>query len=107
MPKSKSSTASPEEEPGFEEAYSDLEGVVRAMESDHLPLGELIESYERGTQLYRICQKRLEEAQDRIDVIRQKANGELVAEPFDGDEPSEAGPAPKKKISLRENGELF
>lgn len=108
MPKSKPTSDSPEGEPSFEEAFADLESVVREMESDRLPLGELIESYERGMRLHRICQKRLEEAQDRIEVIRQRADGELTAEPFDPESAaSDAQAAPKKKLSLKENGELF
>ena len=110
MPKSKPSSASTEGEPSFEEAFAELESVVRAMESDQLPLGELIESYEKGTQLHRICEKRLEEAHDRIEIIRQKAGGELTTEPFDpeADAPTAAEnkPAPKKKKSLKD-GELF
>ena len=81
------------------------------MESDQLPLGDLIESYEKGMRLHRICQKRLEEAQDRIEVIRRKADGELTAEPFDPEADatlaSEAPATARKTVSLKENGELF
>ena len=73
----------------FEEAFAKLEGIVRDMESDRIPLRDLIERYEQGTSLYKVCQERLEEAQGRIETIRRRANGEVTLEPF-----GEEAPAP-------------
>lgn len=98
----------------FEQAYGRLEDLVREMESDEMPLSLLIEAYERGIQLHALCQKRLEEAQGRIEVIRQRASGETAVEPFDENsaEPEATPPAVKKSKaaappSLKDDAELF
>ena len=100
--------------PSFEEAFEKLESVVRQMEGDELPLEQLIENYEAGTRWYQLCQKRLDEAQGRIESIRKKANGEVTIEPFEAGgpgeatEPESAAETPlKEKPSLKEDGQLF
>jgi exodeoxyribonuclease VII small subunit len=97
----------------FEQAYGRLEGLVREMESDEMPLSLLIEAYERGIQLHALCQTRLEEAQGRIEVIRQRATGETTIEPFDENSAEPAPRAVRKKSdaaappSLKDDAELF
>lgn len=94
MPKSTKKTkaqASEGEEPAdipFEEALGQLEELVRDMEAENVPLEELMEKYEQGTRLHRICEKRLDEAQGRIEMIRKKRGGGSELEPF-GEEPAE------------------
>lgn len=113
MPPSKSAqSAAPEAtgaEPTYEEAYAELEALVREMESDELPLGDLIEAYEKGIRLHALCQKRLEEAQGRIEIIRRRANGEVDLEDFAPSAAAEASsPSPSPSpTSLRNNAELF
>ncbi|MCB1205293.1 MAG: exodeoxyribonuclease VII small subunit [Verrucomicrobiae bacterium] len=89
--------------PAFEEALAQLEELVEEMESDEVPLEDLIRKYEEGTRLYQLCEQRLNEARGRIEILRKKRNGETVLETF-GDEPNgsedEAG-APAN------DGELF
>lgn len=120
MPESTPEPAAPEL-PGadpdlsFEQAFERLEGLVREMESDEMPLSSLIEGYERGIQLHALCQKRLEEAQGRIEVIRQRADGEIAVEPFDeaateaaeDESPAESGSSPSSPPSLKDDAELF
>ncbi len=68
----------------FEEALRSLEGVVRRLESGDVPLDESIELYERGENLRKACQARLDAAQARIEKIVQGANGQPTGtEPFD------------------------
>ncbi len=90
----------------FEVALEKLEGLVREMESDQIPLEELIKNYEMGTELHRICEKRLDEAQGRIDLIRKKRNGELVLEPF-GTLPDQDAKIINESGDSQDNGELF
>lgn len=104
MPKAKNSPANTESPLPFEKALNQLEDLVREMESDELPLEELILKFEQGTQLHRVCEKRLDEAQGRIELIRKKRNGETVVEPFD--EGTESAPVEEKNDS-EEHGELF
>lgn len=58
----------------FEQVLEELEGLVESMESDQVPLGELIENYEKGTRLYEQCQQQLDDAQRRVDLIRDGVN---------------------------------
>lgn len=107
-------TKSETDDLAFEDALGQLEELVREMESDQMPLEELIEHYERGTALYSVCEKRLDEAHGRIEIIRKKQNGESVLEPFDEEKASKKekqGPAKSSSTADAENtetdGELF
>ena len=61
----------------FEEAMKKLEGIVEAMESEELPLEELLAKYEEGTQLAKICQAKLAEAELKIQQLEKTASGEI------------------------------
>ncbi|MEM6278924.1 MAG: exodeoxyribonuclease VII small subunit [Verrucomicrobiota bacterium] len=105
MPKTKQSESAADE-PAFEDALSELENLVREMESDQMPLEELIQNYEKGTHLYQLCEKRLGEAQGRIEIIRKNRNGEDVVEPF-GEPETEMSPESTDEEESKEHGELF
>ena len=61
----------------FEEALKKLEGLVEAMESEELPLEELLAKYEEGTQLAKVCQAKLAEAELKIQQLEKTASGEM------------------------------
>jgi exodeoxyribonuclease VII small subunit len=61
----------------FEEALKKLEAIVEAMESQDLPLDALLSKYEEGTQLARICQDKLAEAEVKIQQLERNPAGEL------------------------------
>lgn len=68
----------------FEEILGELENLVESMESDQVPLGELIENYEKGTHLYELCQQHLDDAQRRVDLIREGVDSaQKKLQPFD------------------------
>jgi exodeoxyribonuclease VII small subunit len=68
----------------FEQALRELEGVVRRLESGDVPLDESIDLYERGEQLRKACQARLDAAQARIEKIVNGPDGKPSGtEPFD------------------------
>ena len=68
----------------FEEALRALEDVVRRLETGDVPLEESISLYERGEQLRRHCQARLDAAQARIEKIVAGPDGKATgAVPFD------------------------
>lgn len=70
----------------FEQALRALEEVVHRLESGEVPLDESIDLYERGEQLRRHCQARLDTAQARIEKIVAGPDGRLAATaPFDAD----------------------
>lgn len=105
MPKTKASEAE-STGPAFEDALSQLEELVREMESDQMPLEELIKNFEEGTRLFKVCEKRLDEAQGRIEIIRKNRNGQDVTEPFDSQEADQASGSDDEEES-NEHGELF
>jgi exodeoxyribonuclease VII small subunit len=65
----------------FEEALAELEQIVRRLEGGQVKLDEAILSYERGALLKRHCEKKLNEAQQRVDRIVIGADGAIMAEP--------------------------
>lgn len=65
----------------FEDALKELEEIVRALESGKGKLDEAIRSYERGAALKRHCEKKLAEAQSRIEKIALGQDGSARSEP--------------------------
>jgi exodeoxyribonuclease VII small subunit len=68
----------------FEDALRALEEVVRKLEAGDVRLDDSISLYERGEQLRKHCQARLDAASARIEKIVQKADGTVTGTaPFD------------------------
>ena len=57
------------EEKSFEDAMTELETIVRSLESGQVKLNEAVASYEKGMALYALCEKKLAEAKSRIDKL--------------------------------------
>ena len=91
-PMSTKSNTPKEPEHTFESAVERLEGIVDAMESDKMPLEELLVRYEEGIKLVKTCQQKLESAEKRIEIITRNAAGKPQTAPFD---PSSAPTPPK------------
>src|ERR1700692_3444103 len=71
------------DKPDFEQSLARLEEIVRKLESANLPLDEAMKLFEEGMQLSRDCQKQLEEAEARVEILMKKAGGGMMAQPFD------------------------
>ena len=68
----------------FEDALRALEEVVRKLESGEVPLDDSISLYERGEELRKHCQARLDAAQARIEKIVAGPDGKPAGtRPFD------------------------
>jgi len=65
----------------FEDALAELEQIVRRLEGGQVKLDEAILSYERGAQLKQHCERKLSEAQQRVDRIVIGSDGTVTAEP--------------------------
>ena len=74
----------------FESAIARLEEIVEAMESDKMPLEELIVRYEEGVKLVKVCQEKLQTAERRIEIIGKGAGGKPQLTEF---EPPASAPA--------------
>ncbi|MGA8035795.1 MAG: exodeoxyribonuclease VII small subunit [Candidatus Acidiferrales bacterium] len=70
----------------FEKSLARLEEVVKRLESADLSLDEAMKFFEEGVRLSRECQKQLEGAEGRVEILLKKTDGNVVAEPFDVDE---------------------
>ena len=67
----------------FEEALAELEQIVRSLEGGQQKLEDAIAAYERGAALRRHCEAKLVEAEARVAVIVQGADGSLTTRPLD------------------------
>ena len=77
-----SKTSEPVKKVDFEKSLTRLEEVVRKLESPQLSLDEAMKLFEEGVELSRECQKQLEEAEGRVEILLKKADGKLTTEPF-------------------------
>jgi exodeoxyribonuclease VII small subunit len=65
----------PVAELSFEAALAELERVVAALEQGDVPLEESIALYGRGAELRGHCQKKLEDAEAKVALITEGADG--------------------------------
>ncbi len=63
-------TAPPAAQPArYEDALSELERLVQAMEGGALPLDGLLDSYRRGAELLAFCRARLQAVEDQVKLL--------------------------------------
>jgi exodeoxyribonuclease VII small subunit len=102
----------------FETAIERLERIVEEMEGDKLPLEKLLERYEEGSTLVKVCQEKLETAERRIEIITRGASGKPQVAPFEPatqpaeekEPPTAAAPmplTPRKKAAAPADVSLF
>ncbi len=73
----------PGSELNFEKAMSRLEAIVEQMETGKLPLEDLIVRYEEGMNLVKVCQERLTNAEQKIEIIARNSAGKAVVKDFE------------------------
>jgi len=69
----------------FENALTELEEIVKKLESGNLSLDDSIKLYERGVFLAQYCNKKLEEAESRISLLVKDEKGEIQYQNFKGE----------------------
>jgi exodeoxyribonuclease VII small subunit len=74
------------EDMAFEEAMKRLENIVEAMEAQELPLETLLARYEEGARLAALLQKKLKEAESKVQQLEKDSKGEWSAKPLGGTE---------------------
>src|SRR5438067_11043181 len=97
--------AGKKDQPSFENAIERLEAIVEQMESDSLPLEDLLTRYEEGLKLVKFCSEKLEAAEKRIEIITREAGGKPKLVEFDASqksppEPSAAVPSAPADVRL-------
>jgi len=56
---------------------------VKELETGDLPLEQSLKLYEEGIKLSRLCNKRLEDAERRVEILLKNKNGTVTAQPFE------------------------
>ncbi|MBT3939321.1 MAG: exodeoxyribonuclease VII small subunit [Pelagibacterales bacterium] len=67
----------------FEVALKSLEEIVSQLDAGSIDLDKAVEAYERGAKLKEHCEKKLKEAQLRIEKIEVDKNGEVTTKVMD------------------------
>jgi len=67
----------------FEAALGELEQIVKTLETGQTKLEDSISQYERGVALKNHCEKKLREAQAKIEKITVSKDGQLGTEALD------------------------
>ncbi len=65
----------------FESSLKTLEEITRALETGELSLDDSLKKFDEGIKLAELCNKKLDEAQAKIDILLNK-NDSITAEPF-------------------------
>ena len=65
----------------FEAALERLEAIVQKLESGEVDLEESIRIYEQGVKIKAFCERKLNEAQERVDKIVLSPDGSVKIEP--------------------------
>ena len=71
------------EKMAFEAAMARLEQIVLMLEGGKATLDESLSLYEEGIALVKLCSNRLDEAEQKIKIIRTAADGTKAEEDFE------------------------
>ena len=66
----------------FENALQTLEDITRELEEGNLSLEESLKKFNEGVKLADFCNKKLEESQNKVDLLLKK-NNSLTPVPFE------------------------
>jgi exodeoxyribonuclease VII small subunit len=70
----------------FEQALQLLEKIVQELESGDLPLEKAMAKFEEGIQLTRYCSQKLDETEQKINLLLQDQQGNVSSKPFETDD---------------------
>lgn len=69
----------------FEKALEELQTVVSSLEEGKVGLDESLGLFERGMELVRLCNSRLDEAEQRVLAVRTSPDGSVEAVAFESE----------------------
>ena len=67
----------------FEAALKELEEIVSQLDAGSIDLDKAVEAYEKGAKLKQHCEKKLKEAQLRIEKIEVDKDGDISTKVMD------------------------
>jgi exodeoxyribonuclease VII small subunit len=74
-------------EQSFESWIKELERIVEQLEAGDIPLERSLELFEQGVRISRECQRRLDEAERKVEILLKAGDGAVTREKFE--EPEE------------------
>ena len=73
-----------ENKASFETNLKELEEIVHALEDGNVSLEQMLELFEQGIALTRSCTNQLDKAEQKINILVKRENGEMTEEEFEG-----------------------
>ena len=70
--------------PSFEQALARLEEIVRALEVGQAPLDGSLALFEEGISLVKLCNRQLDEAEQKIKILQAAPDGSMTETDFGG-----------------------
>lgn len=67
----------------FESKLNRLKEVVKKMEEGNLQLDDSLRLFEEGVSLYRNCNSIIKDAEQRITILLEDENGEMIEKAFE------------------------
>ncbi len=67
----------------FEDAISRIEEIIKKLETGEIPLEESLKLFEEGINLINFCQKKLNEVEQKVEILVKNEGGEIETRPFD------------------------
>ena len=68
----------------FEDVLAALEEEVKRLESGNMSIEDSLVSYEKAIGLVKICNDYLSDAEGRVRILTERADGSVSDAPFDG-----------------------
>ena len=66
----------------FEQAMRQLETIVHELESGDMALEKAMSKFEEGIRLSKFCTQKLDETQEKINLLVADTNGRIIGKPF-------------------------
>lgn len=67
----------------FEASLKKLEEIVRKLEGGTMPLDDAIKAFEEGVKHASLCARKLDEAEQKVELLIKQRNGSFRREPFE------------------------
>lgn len=69
----------------FEQAITELEEITEKLDGGALSLDESIEAFEKAVKLVKLCNEKLDAAEQRVRILTEAGDGTVTDLPFDVD----------------------
>ena len=67
----------------FEDAIGRIEEIIKKLETGEIPLEESLKLFEEGMNLINFCQKKLNEVEQKVEILIKNEGGQIETRPFD------------------------